>query len=215
LAIALLLACAPRIAVADGFQVRPLLVETRGGSLGSLTVTNPGDHRIYLETSVYDWTQDASGRDVLSESPTAVVSPPAVWVGPRTTYNLRVQLPPAGDRELAFRVLVQQVPDKSEFQAGRIVFAVTQRLPAFSEPPELPPPALHARIIDKLHLLVTNEGGRRARLSDLKADGRVVAPGLLGYALAHSSVSIALTTPVRPGTIEVETDLGRRTVDAR
>ena len=215
LAIAGLLACAPKIAAAEGFQVRPLLVETRGGGLGSLTVTNPGDRRIYLETSVYDWTEDASGRDVLTESAAAVVSPPAMWVGPRSTCNLRIQLPPAGDRELAFRVLVQQVPDKSEFQAGRIVFAVTQRLPAFSEPPALPPPALHARIIDNLHLLVTNDGGRRARLSDLKADGRVAAPGLLGYALAHSSVSIALRTPVRPGTIEVETDLGRRTVDAR
>lgn len=215
LAVAALLAVAPRPAAADGFEVRPVLIETRGGRIGSLAVTNPGDRRIYLETSVFDWRQDASGQDVLTESAAAIASPPAMWVEPRSTYTLRIQLPPATDRELAFRVIVQQVPDRSEFRAGRIVFAVTQRLPAFSEPPELAPPALHARMLDARHLLITNDGGRRVRLADVKLDGRVVASGLVGYALAHSSVAIPLTAPAHPGTVEVETDLGRRVVDVR
>jgi P pilus assembly chaperone PapD len=200
---------------AEGFNARPILIETRGG-VSSITITNPGDRRIYLENAVYEWKADPAGQEILTESAAAIASPPAMWVQPRATYNLRVQLPQATDRELAFRVIIQQIPDKSEIQSGRVVFALTQRLPAFSEPAEAPPPAvLHARIVDPQHLLITNEGGRRARLADITADGRNVAPGLVGYALAHSSLAVTLKSPVRPGKIEVDTELGRRVVDLR
>jgi P pilus assembly chaperone PapD len=202
-------------ALAAGFDARPVTIETRGGNIASITVTNPGDRKIYLENSVHEWRQDPSGRDVLSETPAAVISPPGIWVQPGATYNLRIQLPPATERELAFRVQLQQLPDKSDIQAGRIVFAVTQMLPAFSEPTEMAPAALRARLVDAQHVLVSNDGGRRARLSDIKADGRIVAPGLAGYALAHSSVLVALKSPVRPGKIEIDTDQGRRVLELR
>ncbi len=200
---------------AAGFDARPVTIETRGGNIASITVTNPGDRKIYLENSVHEWRQDASGRDVLSDSSAAVVSPPGMWVQPGATYNLRIQLPPASDRELAFRVILQQLPDKSEIQAGRIVFAVTQSLPAFSEPAQLTPAALRAHLVDPHHLMITNDGGRRARLADIKAGGQLVGPGLVGYALAHSSVLVALKSPVRGGSVEIETDQGRRVVEMR
>ena len=212
---ACLLNCQPRLLLAAGFDARPVTIETRGGNVASITVTNPGDRRIYLENSVHEWRQDASGKDVLTESNAAIVSPPGMWVQPGATYNLRIQLPPASDRELAFRVILQQLPDKSEIQAGHIVFAVTQSLPAFAEPAQPTPASLHGRIIDAHHLLITNDGGRRARLADVKADGQLVGPGLVGYALAHSSVLVTLRSPVRAGRVEIETDLGRRIVDLR
>jgi fimbrial chaperone protein len=200
---------------AAGFDARPVTIETRGGNVAAITVTNPGDRKIYLQNSVQEWRQDPSGQDILSDTPAAIVSPPGMWVQPGATYNLRIQLPPAGDRELAFRVILQQLPDKSEIQAGRIVFAVTQSLPAFSEPAQLTPAALRARLVDPHHLMITNDGGRRARLADIKAGGQLVGPGLVGYALAHSSVLVALKSPVRGGTVEIETDQGRRVVEIR
>lgn len=214
-AIGICIVCAGRSPLAAGFDARPVTIETRGGNIASITVSNPGDRRIYLENSVREWRQDASGHDVLSDTAAAVVSPPGMWVSPGATYNVRIQLPAATDRELAFRVILQQLPDKSEIQSGHIVFAVTQSLPAFSEPTEPTPAVLHARMMDPTHVLVTNDGGRRARLADIKADGRIVAPGLVGYALAHSSILVALKTPIRAGKIEIETDQGRRAVELR
>jgi P pilus assembly chaperone PapD len=209
-----LLASSPLL-LASGFDARPVTIETHSGNVASITVTNPGDRKIYLQNSVHEWHQDASGRDVLTESSAAIISPPGMWVQPGATYNLRIQLPAASDRELAFRVILQQLPDKSEIQAGRIVFAVTQSLPAFSEPTQPTPATLHGRVVDPRHLLITNEGGRRARLADLKIDGQVVGPGLVGYALAHSSVLVGLKSPVRGGRIEVDTDQGRRVIELR
>jgi fimbrial chaperone protein len=201
--------------LAAGFDARPVIIETHGGNVASLTVTNPGDRKIYLQNSVHEWRQDPSGQDVLTESAAAIVSPPGMWIQPGATYNLRIQLPPANDRELAFRVVLQQLPDKSEIQAGRIVFAVTQSLPAFAEPAQPTPAVLRARLVDPRHLLITNDGGRRARLADVKADGQMVGPGLVGYALAHSSILVAVKSPVRAGKLEIDTDQGRRSVDIR
>jgi P pilus assembly chaperone PapD len=200
---------------AAGFDARPVTIETRGGNVAAITVTNPGDRKIYLQNSVQEWRQDQSGQDLLSDTPAAIVSPPGMWVQPGATYNLRVQLPPAGDRELAFRVILQQLPDRSEIQAGHIVFAVTQSLPAFSEPAQPTPAALRARLVDPRHLMITNDGGRRARLADIKAGGQLVGPGLVGYTLAHSTVLVALKSPVHSGSVEIETDQGHRVVELR
>ena len=208
-------AAASLSARADGFDARPVTIETRDGS-GAVVVTNPGDRRIYLEADVYDWSQDAAGHDSLTESETAIASPPALWVGPHSTYNLRVKLPGgAPGQERAFRVLIKQLPNRSDIVAGRIVFALTQSLPAFVEPADLQPPALRGRFVSARQLLVSNDGGRRARLANLVQDGRVVAPGLVGYALSHSTVAILLPSPIHPGTVEVETDVGHRTLDVR
>ena len=205
---------APQATRADGFDARPVVIEARDEQ-GSVVLTNPGDRRIYLETQIYDWSQDAAGHDVLAESDTAIASPPAMWIGPHSTYNLRVRLPKgAPGQERAYRVMVKQLPDHSDIVAGHIVFALTENLPAFSEP-DLQPPALRARAVDSRMILVTNEGGRRARLANITQDGHTVAPGLVGYALQHSAVAILLPVAVHPGAIEVETDTGRKTLDVR
>jgi len=204
-----------KAAHADGFDARPVTIETRDG-LGSVVITNPGDRKIYLETQIEDWSQDASGHDVLVESDAAIASPPALWVEPHSTYNLRLRLPPSSTgQERAFRVRIKQLPVRADIAAGRIVFALTQSLPAFAEPAEPSAPALHGRFLDPRHILIANDGGRHARLANITQDRRMLAPGLVGYALAHSFLSIALPSPMRPGPIEVETDLGPRTVDIR
>jgi fimbrial chaperone protein len=200
---------------ADGFDARPVVIEARDG-LGSIVLSNPGERKIYLETQVYDWSQDAAGHDVLAESDTAIASPPAMWVGPHSTYNLRVKLPAgAPGQERAYRVMIKQLPDRSDITAGRIVFALTQNLPAFAEPADLQPPALRGRLIEPRTILISNDGGRRARLANITQDGHVIAPGLVGYALQHSAVTVPLPEAAHPGTIEVETDMGRRTLTVR
>ena len=209
------IATAARSARADGFDARPVTIEARDG-LGSVVLTNPGDRRIYLETVVYDWSQDAAGHDVLTESDEALVSPPAMWVNPHTTYNLRLKLPNgAPGQERAFRVMIRQLPDRSDIIAGRIVFALTQSLPAFVEPDSMQPPALRGQLVGARSIIITNDGGRRARLANIRQDGRMVEPGLVGYALQHASLAIALPASVHPGPLEVDTDFGRRTLDVR
>lgn len=197
-----------------GFDVRPTLIETRTG-LASVTIDNPNDHRIYLSTAIYDWSKDASGADTLVESQAAMASPPAMWVSPHSSYTLRVQLPPAADGiERAFRVLIKQVPARSDMAAGRIVFAVTQSLPAFSKPEELRPMALSGRLVGG-NLVLSNSGGTHARLVGVHQDGRTLGSGLIGYVLPQSVLTLHLEAAIHPGRVELDTDQGTRTVDIR
>ena len=64
-------------------------------------------------------------------------------------------------------------------------------------------------------LAITNSGGRRARLSHLVQDGRVLVKGLAGYALSGSTLIIQLATPIHPGRIDFVTDSGPRWIDVK
>src|SRR3981081_4492049 len=75
--------------LAAGFDARPVTIETRGGNIASITVTNPGDRKIYLQNSVHEWRQDPSGQDVLTEASEAIVSPPGNGLQPGGTTTLR------------------------------------------------------------------------------------------------------------------------------
>lgn len=200
-------------AQAEGFDVRPVILEAKGG-LATFTVANPGTARIYIETSVMEWSKDADGKDLLKESAEAVASPPGIWVPAGASYLVRVSLPPPrGNQERAFRVLAQQVPDRSSFTAGRIVFAVTQSLPAFSQPDSMAPPTLSATLRGTT-LMITNSGGRRSRIQAVRQDGRTLATGLLGYALAGTTSAIPVPG-LHAGHVDIDTDLGPRALEVR
>ena len=204
-----------RAAEASGFDVHPITIETRDGS-GVVVVTNSGDRRVYLESHVLDWSQDASGNERLVEAETAVVSPPGTWVQPNSSYSLRIRLPASGGTaERAFRIVIKQLPERGDLAGGRVIFALTQNLPAFVVSTDPSPPQLSARLMDPQRVLIQNSGGRRARITSIGQDGMVLASGLVGYALARGALSVALPRPVHSGTLEVETDLGRRSVALR
>ena len=195
-----------------GFEIHPITIEAHHG-LASVVVSNPNDQKIYLATAIYDWAKDADGMDVLHESGEALASPPAMWIPPHATYTLRVQVPEAtGAAERPFRVMVKRVPGRDEIVTGRIVFAVTQNLPAFSEPDTPIAPALSARIADRSTIVFSNTGTRRARIQAIMQDGRTLAAGLVAYVLAQSSLPVHLPAAVHPGTVEVDTDQGRHVV---
>lgn len=197
---------------AESFDIRPITIETRDG-LGLIIVTNPGDQRIYLQSQVFDWSQDVTGGERTVESEVAIASPPAMWVPPRSSYTMRIRLPGgAPDAERAFRVVIRQLPEQSDITGGRVVFALTQNLPAFVVPVNPSPPALSIRSIGLRRIAIQNGGGRRVQVTGVKQNGRLIASGLVGYALAHGALAVSLARPVHPGWIELNTDLGRRSL---
>jgi P pilus assembly chaperone PapD len=109
--------------------------------------------------------------------------------------------------------VLQQIPDRNALAAGRVVIAVRQLIPVFAMGENLTPPQLSAALTSG-GLLVQNSGGRRARISRVTQDNRVLASGLLGYALGGTTTRL-LVPSLRPGRIEIETDLGVRSLDVR
>jgi P pilus assembly chaperone PapD len=217
LGLAALLAFRPGHAGAEGFSVRPILIESAGGGVSVVTLANEGDTKIYIEASALDWSADRNGNPSMRQAGgDVVVSPPAAWIPPGTAYQFRVMLPPPPQGgEKAYRIELARIPSREELTSGHVVFALTQSIPAFSTSPAAAPPALTARADGSSSIEFRNDGGRRLRVADAAQNGRILQKGLLGYVLGHSTLHVRLKAPAAPGQITVETDLGPRRVDVR
>src|SRR5204863_8989896 len=148
-------------------------------------------------------------------SSTAFISPTRVLIEPGVTRELSVKLPQSGEQELAFRIVLQQLPEETHTNAAGTFSRITQSMPAFSEPAQPQTSKLRARRIGTQYLMITNEGGRRARLIAISSNGQIVAARLVSYALAHSSVLVPLNSPLNGSAIDIETDQGHQLVELR
>ncbi len=200
---------------AAGFAVHPLLVETQDGS-GELSVSNPGDRRLYVEASIFRWSHDADGKDVLERVSEAIASPPAAWVEAGAEYRFRILVPQAKvGEEGSYRVLLAQVPSRGELASGQVTMAVTQSIPVFAEPLDLLPPQLTGEMAGPDQLLLRNAGGRRLKVVGITQSGALLAHGLVGYALGRSALLVHLAGPIHAGRLDVMTDLGPRLIDLK
>jgi hypothetical protein len=193
----------------------PVTIAPRDGHLASVLVSNPGDRIVHLNGDVREWHQDVFGQDVFVASSAAFISPKRVKIEPGATREFIVRLPATAEHELAFHIVLQQISGDTNIQAGHPVSTITQSLPAFSEPAQRQEAILRARRIDPQHLLITNDGGRRARLVAIRSNGQIVASGLVGYALAHSSVLVPLNSAAIGRTVDIVTDRGHSLVEIR
>lgn len=206
------LSLAPLVHIlAAGFEVRPVLVETTDG-LGSLTVSNPGETRLYVQGTLRAWSYDAQGVEQLKDVSNVIVSPPATWIEPESEYRFRLSVPKAEPgEELSFRLLLSEVPTRDALTSGVVLITVTQSIPVFSQDNSVKPPRLSATV-NGTTLLIRNSGGRHVRIAQLMQDGQVLKSGLVGYALSRSVLQIQLDTPLHPGRIQFSSELGQQSI---
>lgn len=212
-------------AAAASLQVSPILLEFAPQEQAqALWLSNTGHAPLHAQVRVMHWRQ-AEGEEALSPTRDLVASPALVEIAPGERQLVRIVRPQAAPAtaERAYRVIVDELPGEAERESAGLQFLLRYSIPAFVDPvaaadggvPPRPSPAgsgvltdlsaLSARWLDG-ELQVSNDGGRRVRISQLEwinADGsRVdIAPGLLGYVLAGQRMHWPLQRPdaARPG----------------
>lgn len=174
-------------------QTRQTSIDLPAGvRAGRLVLANTGDAPLAAQVRVYAWTQ-SDGDDQLAPSQTLVATPAIVEIPAGAEQLIRVVRPSstALEHELAFRVVVDQLPGDPAADAGS---AVTVRMryliPAFVRAANAPPVELHCRIA-QARLECENRGGRAAQIGastlvDAAGHSVEVTAGLLGYVLAGS-----------------------------
>lgn len=202
--LALALACAVLpVAHASEFMVSPVRAELRAGALNeTITITNRGDARIRIGVKVMEWTQDAQGQDVYTETSDLVYFPRQMEIEPDGRRLVRVGAKaPAGATERSYRMFIEELPDPAA-GAARAQMAVYFR---FGVPIFLPPaaPRVETEIQEptlekgRVSLRVRNPGNRHVRItrvnvSDDAGFSREV-PGW--YSLAGTERTYALELP--------------------
>lgn len=146
-----------------------------------LTLTNDGADRIEFQVSVMEWTQDADGKDVYSETRDIVLFPRIFAVEPNERRVVRVgvkAIPAATER--AYRLFVEKIPTASPASVvpgAHVAINFRFALPLFVKPAS--PREERAEIVEaavrkgELRLVLRNAGNEHFRMDEgIRVAGR-------------------------------------------
>jgi fimbrial chaperone protein len=222
---------------AGSFEVNPIRVDLSSAARSAaLTVKNTGAEPVVIQASVQAWSQQ-DGKDVLVPTSEVLVSPPIATIAPNAEQVIRVGLrrAPDGQRELSYRMFLQEVPPppKPGFQGLQVALRVG--LPVFVQPRDGPAKAAlvwdaQLRADNRLSLKLQNNGTGHIQISDVEMympneKEPVASHSSLAYVLPgqsrewdlqlrHSSVKntdrLRLKVSTDSGSIDTEIDLASR-----
>ena len=154
-----------------------------------MKIVNNDTHDVSLQIRAYDWTQKDS-QDSLEPTQSLIISPPVFTVAPGASQTIRiVSKRPAESNEIAYRLLVDEIPTAAAGPAINFKFRIS--MPIFIAPNAAANLkmgwAISAGKTPKL--IITNTGNRRGRLLNLALtlpNGKKITPpaGANPYTLA-------------------------------
>ena len=181
-AVTALLAAPPAFAAA-AVAVSPTVVAISAAKPTELvSLTNRGEEPVRFQVSLEAWDQRPNGEAVMTPTQDIVVFPPLLALAPHETKKLRIGAAiPFGDREVSYRMAVQELPSATPDSGGGQVTILTRlSLPIFLQPakaltaPRLAAPALADGV---LSFTVENSGTAHFVVRQLKITGDDGAAG--------------------------------------
>jgi fimbrial chaperone protein len=172
-------------ALAGSFSATPVRLGLPAGATStSLALENLGDQPVVVQASPMLWRQEG-GRDVLTATQDILVSPPIFTIAPGATQTVRVGLmrPADPERELSYRLSLQEVPPPPDPARPGVSVALQLVLPVFVQPlapaRAAPKPVWSARRAQDgaIELTLSNQGTAHVQVVDARLvaeDGAVV-----------------------------------------
>jgi fimbrial chaperone protein len=195
-------------ASAASLQVAPVMIElVAPAKAASLTLRDLGDLPINAQIRVYRWSQK-DGEELLTPTTDLVASPPAAQLKAGQDQVVRVvrvtDRPVEGEE--SYRLLIDELPQRSNGPGGQINFVVRYSIPIFFAQPDAQPQLNWNASTSNGRLVVSveNVGKRHVRISGLKLEdpsgGSIsFGEGLVGYVLPHSTMSWTAPAPAPAG----------------
>jgi fimbrial chaperone protein len=206
---------------AGSFQVSPVratLSATHG--VGSMTVRNDGSEPTVVQLQVVSWSQD-QGKDVYAPTKEILATPPIFTVPPGGAQVVRVGLrrSPDSQRELAYRLYLQEVPRPSKPGLHGLQVALRFGVPVFVKPAAAAGPVLRWQAFrtsrEQLKVSLTNDGNAHVQVANFKlglpGGAELATYQAAAYVLPGQSREWLLKTSAQPGAtlhIHAQTDAG-------
>lgn len=202
---------------AGSFQVNPIRVDmTKGAKSAAITVRNDGPDAIVVQSSVVGWSQE-NGQDLYAPTTEALVTPPIMTVPAGGEQIVRVGLRRAPDpqRELTYRVYLQEVPPPPKPGFTGLQVALRVGLPVFVAPvaPGLRRLEWSAQVRPDgtIVMAAQNTGNAHVQVTDFE----LRLPGA-GASIAHeSSLAYVLAGQRRQWTLSAAADRVRSASELR
>ncbi|MEQ1581657.1 MAG: fimbria/pilus periplasmic chaperone [Steroidobacteraceae bacterium] len=192
-------------AAAGNFSVAPVRIElSKGQPTAVMTVHNNDDAPLLVQASALAWSQPG-GEDLTEPTRELLATPPIFTLAPNSDQIVRVALrrEPDATRELAYRLLLAEVPQPATKDFTGLRVALRLSLPVFVQPktgasPDVKWTATRTGT-NALRVSATNLGTQHLQVTDfeLRFPGSVdtVKASVTRYVLPGSTISWALTTP--------------------
>lgn len=124
---------------AGNFGVSPIRVELdRNAKTGAITVSNDDTDALRMQIRLFEWTQDAAGKDEYRESEDLIYFPKLMVLDKNEQKLVRVGLrTPAAAREKTYRLFVEELPGPPPLEAppgARVAIRARFGVPIFLKP---------------------------------------------------------------------------------
>jgi fimbrial chaperone protein len=193
---------------AGSLAVSPLKIELgERERTAALTLRNGSPQSVVVQAQAYLWEQQG-GEDRLSETQDLIVSPVVFTLAGEGSQLLRVALrrPVDPSSELSYRLVLQEVPQRSSPQSTGLSMALRLSLPVFVRADAVTSPSVNwSAIVDpdgNLVVTARNEGTAHLRLLGFE----VAAEGNPAHVLRQPVASYVLPGQSRSWALQPETD---------
>jgi len=208
-----------QVALASGIIISPVNLSIGPGEKATLLkLTNTKARAMRMQIRIRSWNHG----DNLTPQQAIVASPPSLLIGAGETQVVRIVntgKPASAISEVAYRVLLDEIPDTGTSKVSGLILQMRYALPLFVGGPamdtgreqdtkklaQLWKAGISYRIDpDKGMLYIHNQADAHARVSNLRYidQGKntvTLVPGLLGYALPGENKAFQIRTPAVTG----------------
>lgn len=166
---------------AAGFSVKPTRIFLKDVPQTVVTVANPGESEVFIQTELMAWTQQG-GKDVYTTSREVLASPPMFKIpaGGEQTVRVRLMREGVATQERTYRLFLQEVP---QGQSDQPMISTTLKMgvPIFIQPAKIDPAQYvwrATRSADGITLQVSNTTNSHIQFTGLKLsdpDGKLLS----------------------------------------
>jgi fimbrial chaperone protein len=204
---------------AQQVSVSPLRITFKNDQQSEIvTIRNTSKQTFTIQPKVLRWSQK-DGQDVHEASRDVIVAPPIVEVPAGETQVIRLALKraPEANRELSYRLFIQQVVAPQKFNSTGLSFAWNLSLPIFVLPTDAaitPKLQWNGSVVGKtMTLTATNTGGAHIQVKKVRVEtsAGVSESGQMFYLLPSQQLKLAVPVPGGLGksvVLVADTDVG-------
>jgi fimbrial chaperone protein len=126
----------PVAVIAGDWRVSPIRLDLgRDAKSGAVTVANDSDDRLQVQMKVFEWTQDAEGKDRYGETGEILFFPRLMILERKEEKILRAGIRvPGVAKEKTFRLFIEEIPGPRKAEGANVAVAIRFGVPIFVKP---------------------------------------------------------------------------------
>jgi fimbrial chaperone protein len=126
----------PSLTYSGEWRVTPIRLDLgRQVKSGVITVINESDEKLNIQMKAFEWTQDAEGKDIYTETNDIIFFPKIMVIEKNEQRIIRAGIKiPATTKEKTYRLFIEEISDHKKAEGVNVALAIRFGVPIFVTP---------------------------------------------------------------------------------